>query len=527
MARRQSIEKMCHRAGEVGEFGGGIKSSHPQRNSNCGGETMNNVKPQDELAGIIRELRALPIETEWAEFKENNADPQMIGERISAISNMAALRGKICGYMLWGITNTDHSLTDTTFNPDTAKKGNEDLQLWLTRMLSPRLFFQFYTVPFENKRLILLEIPCANSSPTQFQGVEYIRVGSCLQKLKDNPAIERELWRALDTTPFEKGLALSRLDADRVLNLLDYPAYFSLLSLPLPENKTGILNALLADGVLVLELSGKYAITNLGGILFAKDLVSFETLSRKTVRVIQYKNGNRLETLREYPGRKGYAAGFSGLVEFLGNLLPENEILGKALRKTVPMYPSIAIRELVANALIHQDFSMHGCGPMIEVFSDRVEITNPGEPLVKTERFLDSPPRSRNEILAALMRRMGICEERGSGIDKIVFQTEFHQLPAPLFEKASGSTQAILFAHKPFRKMDKDDRTRACYLHACLRYVSRNPMTNSSLRERLGIEEKNSAMVSRIIRETIEADLLRPYDAEQSRKYAKYLPFWA
>jgi predicted HTH transcriptional regulator len=130
---------------------------------------------------------------------------------------------------------------------------------------------------------------------------------------------------------------------------------------------------------------------------------------------------------------------------------------------------------------------------MVEIFSDRMEITNPGLPLVKTERFLDTPPRSRNEALASLMRRAGICEERGSGVDKVVFQTELYQLPAPLFETPEGNTRVILFAHRALNEMDKTDRVRACYLHACLRYVERDPMTNASLRERFGIEEHNAA----------------------------------
>ena len=113
-----------------------------------------------------------------------------------------------------------------------------------------------------------------------------------------------------------------------------------------------------------------------------------------------------------------------GLISFIMALVPTNEVVEQALRKTVPMYPVLAIRELVANALIHQDFFATGTGPMVELFEDRVEITNPGAPLVSTERFLDTPPKSRNEALASLMRRFRICEERGSGIDKVVFQTE-------------------------------------------------------------------------------------------------------
>lgn len=125
------------------------------------------------------------------------------------------------------------------------------------------------------------------------------------------------------------------------------------------------------------------------------------------------------------------------------------------------------------------------------------------------------------------MRRIGVCEERGSGVDKVVFQTEFYQLPAPLFETTAEHTRAVLFAHKAFRNMDKVDRIRACYLHACLKYVQRDVMTNTTLRERFGIEEKNSSMASRIIRDTVEADLIRCHDVTVGSKARKYLSWWA
>jgi predicted HTH transcriptional regulator len=156
---------------------------------------------------------------------------------------------------------------------------------------------------------------------------------------------------------------------------------------------------------------------------------------------------------------------------------------------------------------------------------DSMEITNPGIPLVETERFLDNPPRSRNEALASFLRRAGMCEERGSGIDKAVFQTELFQLPAPLFEVTEEHTRARLFAPKPFRDMGKNDRVRACYLHACLKYVNREYMTNTALRERFGIDPKNSALASRIIRDAVEQGLIHLSDPDSSRKYSKYVPF--
>jgi ATP-dependent DNA helicase RecG len=488
---------------------------------------MSVSRTDDYLTGLVAELRNLPTETEWVEFKENNDNPELIGEYLSALSNAAALHGKAHAYLLWGIKDNNHEIVGTNFHFNTAKKGNEDLESWLLRLLAPRIHFRFFEVIIDGKRVVIMEIPRAADKPVQFQGIEFIRVGSYRKKLKDFPEKERELWRIFDRVPFESLKAADRLPGTEVLALLDYPSYFELLGLPLPANRDKILARLADDQIITPNEAGDWDITNLGAILFAKNLDQFKALARKAARVVVYEGKGRLRTLREQVGRKGYAAGFQGLIAFVNALVPRNEVIGQALRKEVPMYPEPAIRELVANALIHQDFSITGSGPLIEIFADRMEITNPGLPLVRTERFLDTPPRSRNEALASFMRRAGICEERGSGIDKVVFETELFQLPAPIFETPEGSTRAVLFAHKPLNEMDQADRVRACYLHACLRFVERNPMTNASLRERFGIAERNSAIASRIIREATEQGFVRPYDPNQGKKYAKYVPFWA
>ena len=486
--------------------------------------------PRDDtyLRGLVNELRKLPAETPWLEFKHNNENPDDIGEYLSALSNAAALDGKANAYLVWGIEDGSHDIVGTRFAPSLARKGGEELESWLLRMLSPRLHFHFMPVEMDGKSVVVLEIPRASGKPTQFAGKEWIRVGSNKKPLKDYPEQERALWRVFDQTPFEALLAAHEMAAPDAISLLNYPSYFDLLKLPLPTDQAAILARLEDDALLVHDAAGGWGITNLGAILFAKDLQHFPTLARKAMRVVVYEGtGRHGKTSREQQGRKGYASGFEGLIDHLKTLVPRNEVIGQALRREVPMFPDLAVREVVANALIHQDFAVTGAGPMVEIFSDRMEVTNPGAPLVKTERFLDSPPRSRNEALASLMRRVGICEERGSGVDKVVFETEFYQLPAPVFEAPEGSTRAILFAHKAFREMDKDERVRACYLHACLRYVERNAMTNSSLRERFGIEAHNSAMVSRVIRETLDSEKIKPYDPEQAKKNSRYLPWWA
>lgn len=485
------------------------------------------IRDEEYWRSLVHELAALPNETGWLEFKHNNGDPQEIGEYISALSNSAALEGKARAYLLWGVDNGSHAIVGTNFNPAIKRIGAEELESWLLRQLSPKIDFRFHHVMLDDMTVVVLEINRAFRHPVQFAGVEYVRIGSYKKKLKDFQEKERELWRILDTTPFELLPAAEKISSDEVIALLDYPAYFDLLGRPLPNGRDGILQALAADQLIERQDGGCWNIRNLGAILFAKRLSDFGRLQRKAVRVIAYKGTSRVETLREQEGSRGYAAGFEGLIGFINGLLPSNEVIGQALRKTVPVYPELAIRELVANAIIHQDFSVTGSAPMVELFEDRMEITNPGKPLVDPQRLLDHPPRSRNEALASLMRRIGICEERGSGVDKVVFETELYQLPAPAFDVIGNSTRSTLFTPRPLVKMDQADRIRAVYLHACLRYVERDFMTNATLRGRFGIDARNSAIASRLIKEALTAEVIRLHDESAPPKFRKYVPWWA
>lgn len=213
-------------------------------------------------------------------------------------------------------------------------------------------------------------------------------------------------------------------------------------------------------------------------------------------------------------------------MDWINSQLPANEEIGRALRKETRMYPEIAIRELVANALIHQDLNERGF-PMVEIFADRIEISNSGTPLVTPDRFIDAYI-SRNEKLADIMRRIGFCEEKGSGLDKVIFYNELYQLPAINVIVAENRTKVIMYSYKTLNNLDKKEKIRACYQHACLKYVSNEKMTNQSLRDRFKIEDHNYSIASRIIRDALEDGAIKEDDPESnSRKYASYLPVWA
>ncbi len=434
--------------------------------------------------------------------------------------------------MIFGISDTDHDVIGTTFSPAGFKIGGEEFENWLLRKFEPRVDITFFEFKYKGNQLCVIRIQAAIDRPVEFRDsnnvwTAWIRVGSYCKKLREYPEKEKLIWKNSKGRCFETEIAFPNVDGDSVLRLLDYPKYFELLKHPLPADKEGILQRL-AEEKVVVPRDDLFDVTNLGAILFAKELSSFTGIARKALRVIFYEGKSRVRTSVERLSSRGYAADFEEVLAYINDRLPANEEIGRALRKEHKMYPPIAVRELLANALIHQDFFVAGTGPTVEVFADRLEIINPGTPLISTDRFLDQAPVSRNEMLAALMRRAGICEEKGQGIDRVLFNVELYQLPAPKFSAQSTHTCAALFSPRPLALMDKADRIRACYLHCSLRTVSGEKTTNETVRERFTLTEKQKSLATKIINDTVDAGLLKPSDpSSRSRKFASYLPFWA
>jgi len=319
--------------------------------------------------------------------------------------------------------------------------------------------------------------------------------------------------------------ARNGLTAQEVVDLLDTQTYFALLQRPYPTTQQAVIEHLQADR-LIDPIGSTYSVRRMCALLLARRLTDFPDVARKAVRVVVYTDNSKLQTKLDHTWESGYAVGFQALVAFVMSHLPQNEIVEEAIRREVKLVPEIAIRELVANALIHQDFTRTGTSVMVEVYANRVEISNPGEPIVPVDRFIDGY-QSRNERLADLMRRMRICEEKSSGIDQVITAAETFQLPPPDFIVGHQRTSVVILGHKPFSDMDRNDRIRACYQHCVLRWVTREPMTNQTLRKRFRLPDSKSAVVSQIIAATVEAGRIKA-DSEtgNSKRHARYVPSW-
>lgn len=482
-----------------------------------------------ELQAMLSELRGLPSETEWVEFKRAERDFHFdrLGEYFSALSNEANLKGQPFGWLVLGVQDKTHAVVGTRYRPSRPDLDHlkQEIAAHTTNGLT---FEEVHELTTQQGRVILFQIPAAlRGVPTAWKGHFYGRNGESLGALNLH---EIEQIRG-QSRAFELGIARAGVSGEDLVELLHYGVYFRLSKQRLPTTRDGILARFAEDRLINVRGTSGFDVTNLGAILFARDLSQFGCLGRKAFRVIKYQGSGRTQTEREWndaPARMGYAAGFEATIAFINSQLPQNEHIDEALRHEVRVYPEIAIREMVANALIHQDFAVTGAGPMVEIFDDRMEITNPGEPLVDPQRFIDAPPRSRNEDLAGFMRRLNICEERGSGIDKVISSIEMFQLPPPDFRTPPGSTRVFLFAPRTFARMDRRERVRACYQHCVLCFVTDKMMTNATLRQRFGISDENYSMASRVIRDTMNEELIKKANPDDtSKKHAKYVPFWA
>ncbi|MBA3032072.1 MAG: putative DNA binding domain-containing protein [Gammaproteobacteria bacterium] len=374
-------------------------------------------------------------------------------------------------------------------------------------------------------RVLVFGIPSRPvGQPLDFDGAYLMRAGEDLVPM--TPDQLRRIF-AEGLPDWFAQVAKERASADEVIALLDTQTYFDLSRLPYPTTREGVLSRLSGEGLIVQMATG-WAITNLAAILLAKRLDGFSpALARKAPRVVIYEGLDKTHTREDKPGNRGYAVGFESLVDFVHSAAPQNRSIEQVVREEVKMFPKQALRELIANALVHQDFDATGASVMIEMYADRVEVSNPGKPPISVERFIDEF-RSRNERLADFMRRLGICEEKGSGVDKVVKAAEVFQLPAPDFRVGELRTTAVLFAHQDFAAMSRTDRVRACYQHCCLMYVSNQRMSNQSLRERFGLPESKAATVSLVIGAAKEAGAIKADESEtSSTRYARYLPFWA
>ena len=196
------------------------------------------MRDEKYLKELVEYLRKFPKETDWLEFKTNYYEPQIIGEYISALSNAAALNNVQYGYLIFGIDDDSHEIVGTNIVLKNKKKGNEELESWITRLLNPKINFNFYDIKINGKKVAIIEIKRAEYTITKFESTAYMRIGTNKKPLSAFVGKEKELWRVINSMPFEMCISIGNLTSIEVLQKLEYSSYFDLLGIPLPDNVT-------------------------------------------------------------------------------------------------------------------------------------------------------------------------------------------------------------------------------------------------------------------------------------------------
>lgn len=461
-------------------------------------------------------------EIDWK--TELSPDKKRLTEHLSAFANYPG-----GGFLVYGV------------NASGKPRAIDDLQIQVTisqlanlgrSSVEPPIALDHAVHDYESVRLLFIYVPESSVKPVHVRGktldVAFIRSGGTTRR-----ASRQEIGTMMlhSRTPRWEELRASMLMADdELIASLKTASILKLADTAPPTSNNETLDWLAGERFIVREPAGGGYVTNLGAIAAAQRLADFPDLSRKAMRVIVYDGLNKSKTQREQEGTQGYAVGFQNLLRFVMLLLPQSEVIERALRVKKTVYPEIALRELIANALIHQDFSITGVSPLIEVFNDRIEISNPGGllPSKRLDRLIGTQPESRNEQLARAFRLYKICEERGSGLLKAGMEVELYGLPPMEFRAGSNHFKVTLYSPRTFKQMSARERLEACYQHAVLKHFSDDALTNKSLRERLKMPEKQRTMVSGLIQTAVDKGMIRPVDpANKSRKFAKYVPSWA
>jgi ATP-dependent DNA helicase RecG len=463
----------------------------------------------------IDRWRQQPSETEALEFKEakQQIDFGNLLEYCVAIGNEGD------GHLILGVRNAPPR--------NVVGTGAIDNPVGMAEKLYGKLGFRVRidVVTHPDGRVVVLTIPGRpRGHAYNLDGRYLMRVGQSIQ-----PMSADQLRSILVDTPQEwiEGIAASRVSGSEVLELLDVDVYFRRIGIPRPSGPAKVMERLVQAQLIDHVGDRRYAVRRIAALVFAKRLADFPDLARKAPRLVVYAGLTKVADPAENRiGGKGYAVGFEELMRFAMRQIPEREIIRDGVRRAEKMVPEIAVRELLANALVHQDISIRGTSVMVDIFSNRVEISNPGTPILPLDRLIDGV-RSRNERLADLLRNMGICEERGSGIDKVVHAVEVLHLPAPDFRQVEDRTLIALYGPRSFDDMDRSDRVRACYQHCALKFECSERMTNQSLRERFKLPPNKTHLVSQVISASLEDGVIKPDEkAGTSKKFARYVPHW-
>ena len=423
------------------------------------------------------------------------------------------------GYLVLGATD---KLPRQVVGTSASDKPAKDEKM-VYDQVEPGLRITIVEQLVREERVVIVAIPShPRGTPYKYNSIYYTKDGAQIgtmatTAIKQIFAEEQESWL--------EAPAVRDASPEQVANLLDLASFYRMRK----ERATPIDKALddlrRAQLVAAAPKRGRYDITRMGVLLLAHSIEECAPeLIRKRIRIAKYRGpGHTGVVICDEEWDKGWAVGFDEMVRFAFSQMDGQQAIRGMLREHDDFAPEVALRELLANAIIHQDFTQTGC-VSIKIFSNRISITNPGVPLLKASEMIHGN-ESRNPGLMQAMRRLRLSEERGTGIDKAIIAINAAGTAPIEYVVGGGCTEAIMWPLLPYENLSDWHKELACFQHCEICFINNDYMSNESLRHRFNLDDSNRKEITRLINKMIAKGIIKQIDGNSiAKKHARYVP---
>lgn len=340
--------------------------------------------------------------------------PSKVREITEEVCSFANTDG---GYVLIGIDNRNQIVgTDIDNNTRSAIQGS-------IGEVSPTLHYEMYSVLVEGKTIWVIDVPAGRNKPYLFSGAIYVREGANCQKLTQVDDM-RQFFQQNDRIYFD-AIPMRGVDLLSQLHEDNYQVF---------RREAGISSDIAPRQVLEnLQLFDDFGNVKRGGMLFFSTHPEHYFFQAVT-RCVQFKGTDKVFIIDDKTFSGPLLQQYNQAIAWLQSKLSVRYVMeGAGPRREQWEIPISVFKEAILNSLSHRDYYEQGATTCIEMYDDRVEISNPGGLLPLVAKDFGHRSLTRNPLVFSLFTRMRLVEHIGSGIMRMQKDMLDAQLPAPEF----------------------------------------------------------------------------------------------
>ncbi|MBB6005129.1 RNA-binding domain-containing protein [Arcicella rosea] len=408
---------------------------------------------EKDLHSLLEELlQQNSGEQAWLEFKSNVASQKAsitiegIGEYISALANGATISNQDFGYLILGVEDITKNIIGTNFRPFVQKVGNQDFELWLRLMVSPKISFEIFEFEYQNQHLVLFRIPAAKGEPVSFQKKFFIRINSQKTDLLNYPAYVRQVYNSLEDWSAKTIPNASIADLDEMALAVARAKFKEKNTQEAFYSEIDNWDTSVFLDKAKITIHGK--ITNTAILLLGKP-ESVHLLS-PSIAEITWKLDTEEKAYEHFgtPLLLNTTKVLQKIRNYQYKFFPNNELLSVTVNK----YETRVILEAMHNAIAHQDYTLNARIIVTEK-TDKLVFSNIGGFYSGTpeEYFFGekTPDRYRNPWLVKAMVNLGMIDTMGYGIYTMLKEQRKRFFPLPDYHHSDSRNVVLeIYGHE-------------------------------------------------------------------------------